>query len=83
MKKTLLILSILIAGCVEQNDHKFDRFMSELKGPVVLIGKTSDAVSYPTIVVRDGHGLVRTFTDVNGLPQAISQSRMIGDTLKP
>lgn len=62
--------------------------MSELDCPVILIGKTDKAVNYPSIVVRDAKGRIRTFSLLNdysgkGLPDAISNSRNIGDTLKP
>jgi hypothetical protein len=70
---------------------KYDRFMSELSCPVILIGKTESAVDNPAITVRDGNGLVRTFrrtsrNEYSGqseLPSAIGSSRCIGDTLKP
>jgi hypothetical protein len=55
---------------------------------VVLIGKTDKAVTYPSIVVRDAKGRIRTLAaSGNGdgwkMPSAIVDSRNIGDTLKP
>ena len=64
--------------------------MSELECPVILIGKTDKAVDYPSIVVRDAKGRIRTFdhhyngsSDSHSLPAAIADSRNVGDTLKP
>lgn len=88
--KKLIILSLFLTGCVESDQVRFDRFMSELECPVILIGKTDKAVAYPSIVVRDGKGRVRTFahyysgqSNSHSLPAAIADSRNVGDTLKP
>ena len=86
--KKLIILSLLLVGCGESDSDRFDRFMSELECPVILIGKTEKAVNYPAVVVRDNKGRIRTFIcdgmlDSRGFPAAISDSRKIGDTLKP
>ena len=78
-------------GCGETLIDRHDRWMTELDCPVILIGKTEKAVNYATITVRDGSGRVRTFqkcarglTDnCSSMPNSISDSRMIGDTLKP
>ncbi len=88
MKTLIVILSLFTFSCVENDKDKFDRFMSELDCPVILIGKTDKAVDFPSVVVRDGRGRVRTFNhcgnyDSHGLPSAIADSRNIGDTLKP
>lgn len=83
MKKLLLFSVIIFSGCIETFDEKFDRFMSELTCPVILIGKTEPTTDYPSVIVRDAKGLVRTFHSSSGLPEAISQSRLVGDTLKP
>lgn len=84
---TALLLGGLFAGCSETGAEKYDRWMSELDCPVVLIGKTDKASNRPSIVVRDGAGRVRTMATDNGngwrMPEAISASRIIGDTLKP
>lgn len=83
----VLLLMALFYGCGETETEKFDRFMTELECPVVLIGKTDKAVSFPSIVVRDAKGRVRTLASGNGdgwkMPSAISDSRNVGDTLKP
>jgi hypothetical protein len=83
----VLLLMALFYGCGETETEKFDRFMSELECPVVLIGKTDKAVNYKSIVVCDSKGRVRTFGQGNGdgwkMPNAICDSRNIGDTLKP
>jgi uncharacterized lipoprotein YehR (DUF1307 family) len=83
-----LLLAVVLSGCGETETEKYDRFMSELECPVVLIGKTDKAVTYPSIVVRDAKGRIRTLAaSVNGdgwkMPSAIADSRNIGDTLKP
>lgn len=83
MKKLLLFSVIIFSGCIETFDEKFDRFMSELTCPVILIGKTEPASDRSSITVRDGKGRVRTCESYYGLPQNISQSRLVGDTLKP
>ena len=83
------LLCVVWAGCGESDREKYDRFMTELDCPVVLIGKTDKAVDEPAITVLDGSGRVRTMIDLmnyntdDGLPNAIADSRQIGDTLKP
>jgi uncharacterized lipoprotein YehR (DUF1307 family) len=82
------MLAVVLSGCGETETEKYDRFMSELECPVVLIGKTDKAVAYPSIVVRDAKGRIRTLAaSGNGdgwkMPSAIADSRNIGDTLKP
>jgi len=83
----ILLLMALFYGCGETETERFDRFMSELECPVILIGKTDKAVTYPSIVVRDSKGRIRTLGFGNGdgwkMPSAISDSRNVGDTLKP
>jgi uncharacterized lipoprotein YehR (DUF1307 family) len=83
-----MLLAVVLSGCGETETEKYDRFMNELECPVVLIGKTDKAVTYPSIVVRDAKGRIRTLAaSVNGdgyeMPSAIADSRNIGDTLKP
>jgi len=83
-----VLLAVVLSSCGETETEKYDRFMSELECPVVLIGKTDKAVTYPSIVVRDAKGRIRTLaSSANGdgwkMPSAIADSRNIGDTLKP
>mgnify|MGYP001591518097 CR=1 FL=1 len=84
----LLLSAVLLLGCGETETEKYDRFMSELECPVVLIGKTDKAAAYPSVIVRDAKGRVRTLAaSENGdgwkMPRAIANSRIVGDTLKP
>lgn len=88
--KALLILIVVLAGCdVETDTEKFDRFMTELECPVILIGKTDKAVNNPSIIVRDAKGRIRTmggrenYASTKYLAAAIADSREVGDTLKP
>lgn len=89
MKRLLIIIICtgLLSGCGERSSEKYDRWMSELDCPVVLIGKTDKASNLRSIVVRDGAGRVRTIAEDNydgwKMPSAITESRNIGDTLKP
>lgn len=78
-----VLFGVVLSGCVESPADRFDRFMTELDCPVILIARTDKAVDRPTVVVRDGTGRVRTFEAYNGLPEAVSFSRLVGDTLKP
>lgn len=83
-----ILLAVVLYSCGETDSEKYDRFMSELECPVILIGKTDKAVTYPSIVVRDAKGRVRTLAATgNGdgwkMPSAIADSRNVGDTLKP
>jgi len=79
----ILILSLILTGCMETPDQRFDRFMTELDCPVILIAKNDKAEKRSAVVIRDNSGRVRTFETYYGLPQAVSHSRVIGDTLKP
>ena len=84
---TVLLAAGLLSGCGERSSTMYDRWMSELDCPVVLIGKTDKASRIPSVVVRDGSGRVRTMSadsdDGYKMPGAIADSRNIGDTLKP
>ena len=84
---TVLLAAGLFSGCGERSSVMYDRWMSELDCPVVLIGKRDKASSLPSVVVRDGAGRVRTMSADNSdgwkIASAISESRDIGDTLKP
>ena len=66
--------------------------MSELDCPVVLVAKTDKASHWPSVVVLDGAGRVRTFSSDRSdyvradgwrMASAIAESREVGDTLKP
>jgi hypothetical protein len=90
MKTILTILiSILLTSCISETPQEMeDRFLTELKCPVVLIGKTDKAVQCPAITVRDKEGRVRTLSKCGRhkysyVAVTISESRSIGDTLKP
>lgn len=84
---TVLLAAGLFSGCGERSSAMYDRWMSELDCPVVLIGKTDKASRIPSVVVRDGSGRIRTMSADSGdgykMPSAIADSRNIGDTLKP
>ena len=85
------LLCGVLMGCNETLRDRYDKWMSELDCPIILIGKTEKATHYAAITVRDGSGRVRTFQKcVGGLmdncssfPNSRADSRMIGDTLKP
>lgn len=88
----LLFTIIALYGCGENDNDRYDRWLSELDCPVVLEAKTDKAVLNPTIVVRDGKGKIRTIEYMTGggmgiccsnMATAISDSREVGDTLKP
>jgi len=85
------LLCVVLWGCGESVRDRYDRWMTELECPVILMGKTEKAVSYPAITVIDGAGRVRTMQAYDGgmsshncssLPASIADSREIGDTLK-
>ena len=85
------LLCVVLWGCGESVRDRYDRWMTELECPVILMGKTEKAVSYPAITVIDGGGRVRTFQRCEGgmtpdncssFSGAIADSREIGDTLK-
>ena len=59
---TVLLAAGLFSGCGERSSEVHDRFMSELDCPVVLVAKTDKASRWPSIVVRDGAGRVRTIS---------------------
>lgn len=84
MKKAFLLL--LLCSC-QSKTTEFDRTMSDLSCPVILIGKTINPKLYSSIVVKDGSGRIATFTFIRdqgtGLgAAAIADSREIGDTIK-
>lgn len=89
MKLLIIILAVALFGCqIEKDQDKWDRYMSELKCPIILIGKTDKTVEYPSIVVMGSEGRVRTmnsndFYATVAMPKAIANSRDIGDTIKP
>jgi len=86
------LLWVVLWGCGETVRDKYDRWMTELDCPVILMSKTDKAVDYPAITVRDGSGRVRTFERCEGgmtastcsdMAASIADSRVVGDTLKP
>ena len=90
----LLVTALLAAGlfqsCGERPSEMYDRWMSELDCPVVLLAKTDKAAPSPSVVVLDGAGRVRTLAYGPGdlddgwkIAAAIADSRDVGDTLKP
>lgn len=82
--KKLLVLSLLFIGC-ESKQKEFDRVLSEMTAPVILIGKKENVKLYSSIVVQDGSGRVATFSyivDSGVSAEAIADSRKVGDTLK-
>ena len=89
---TALLAAGLLSGCGERSSAIHDRWMSELECPVVLVAKTDKASHWPSVVVRDGAGRVRTFSSDRSdyvradgwrMASAIAESREVGDTLKP
>ncbi len=86
--KKLLFIAIFFTSCAskETSKEKYDRWMSELECPVILIGKTDKSINYPSIIVRDGAKRIRTLGGVGSnvaMSSSIADSREIGDTLKP
>ena len=86
------LLCVVLMGCGESLREKYDRWMTELDCPVILISKTDKAVIMPSITVRDGSGRIRTFERCEGsltdhscsdFSGSVADSRMVGDTLKP
>jgi len=89
---TVLLAAGLFSGCGERSSEVHDNWMSELDCPVVLVAKTDKASRWPSVVVRDGAGRVRTFSSDRSdyvradgwrMASAIAESREVGDTLKP
>ena len=86
------LLWVVLMGCGGTVRDKYDRWMTELECPGILMSKTDKAVSDPAITVRDGAGRIRTFERCEGsmasgscsdMAGSIADSRMVGDTLKP
>jgi hypothetical protein len=89
---TVLLAAGLFSSCGPRSSEVHDRLFSELDCPVVLVAKTDKAAHWPSVVVRDGAGRVRTFAadrsdyvkaDAWRMSSAIAESREVGDTLKP
>lgn len=83
MKKILICL--LFISC-ENKIEEFDRVMTELKPPVILMAKTENAKLYSAIVVKDDNGRVATFSyirDDGSSALAVANTRQVGDTIKP
>lgn len=82
-----LLLALVLSSCGENESQIQDRIMTELDCPVILIAKTDKGIDYHKVVVQDAKGRIRTFAasgsgDGYKLPNAIAQSRNVGDTLK-
>jgi 3-deoxy-D-arabino-heptulosonate 7-phosphate (DAHP) synthase len=81
-----LLLALVLSGCGETESQIHDRIMTELDCPVILIAKTDKGIDYHKVVVQDANGRIRTFASGAGdgykLPNAIAESRNVGDTLK-
>jgi hypothetical protein len=82
-----LLLAAGLSSCGENETEQQDRMLTELECPVILIAKTDKGTAYHKFVVRDAQGRIITFAAGNGdgykLPNAIADSRNVGDTLKP
>ena len=82
-----LLLSVVLSSCGETETEQQDRILTELECPIILIAKTDKGTAYHKLVVCDAKGRIRTFAAGNGdgykLPNAIADSRNVGDTLKP
>jgi hypothetical protein len=82
-----LLLAAGLSSCGETETEQQDRILTELECPVILIAKTDKGTVYHKFVVRDANGRIITFAAGNGdgykLPNAIADSRNVGDTLKP
>lgn len=74
--KKLLVIIILFCGCTSREDYT----LSQMKSPVILIGKRNGPNYISTITLRDGKGKIMSCYST---PLAISLAfRNIGDTIK-
>lgn len=84
---------MVIVGCFGETDtEKYDRLLTEMDCPVVLLAKTGKDEAMRGIVLMDGRGNITTmefftnsgnFSCCSDLPIAINNSKEIGDTIKP
>ena len=82
--KTLFIisLSICLFSCEGNTyDERVESEFNQLKGPVVLVGKSIASYGWD-IIVKDGDGNVKSFYHVSTLATCIGNSHEVGDTLK-
>lgn len=91
MKLSLSIIVglLLMASCETRESGRFsayasdraDQEFSELKSPVILIGKAEDSFGWK-ITVKDSTGKALSFGNLQIISNSIGPSRHIGDTLK-
>ena len=82
--RTIILLSTLLCAC-ESKTYEFDRIVSEMTCPVVVVGKIMNPKIYSSIVVKDKTGRIATFSFVHDSgvsAEAIAESRQVGDTIK-
>lgn len=78
--KKLFFIPLLLTACLDKND---DWELSQMKSPVIMIGKNSIANKdggTPIVTVRDAKGKVCSFYE-NAIAISL-MSRNIGDTIK-
>jgi len=81
MKKMYLISMTLLSSCGYDLNEDADRRLSEMKSPVVVIGRFKNEFGY-FVTVRDSIGVVQSFGNGTILGRAVGESRNIGDTIK-
>lgn len=83
-------MALVIASCTPPRENgkmsssisdRADIEFSELKSPVILIGKAEDPFGWK-ITVKDSTGKVLSFGNMQIIANSIGPSRHIGDTLK-
>lgn len=77
MKKLLFLLVILAFCSCGKTD---EQILTEMKSPVILIGKAPDASWDTDVMVKDANGRIETFFNSN-LAFCL-HCRRIGDTIK-
>lgn len=86
----LASMALVIASCCDPRESgrfsasasdRGDQEFSELKSPVILIGKAEDPFGWK-ITVKDSTGRVVSFGNLQIISSSIGASRHIGDTLK-
>jgi len=86
MKITKLLLAALGVAVITSCDRfdinrNADRRLSEMKSPVILIGKRENQFGY-CVTLKDSVGRVESFGNATMLGLNIGESRHIGDTIK-
>jgi len=74
----IAIIAIMIVGCGKYVST--DEKVSELKSPVILIGKDRQPGSYDSATFKDGNGKILSISGVSLASDM--QCRNIGDTIK-